>query len=226
MNNILTNDIENVVNISLLPFIQLFNIGLNSSHVFTNCNFEFLLVKKYINGITAQSICAIAVANPAPKIHILNRYMKMKSNTIFVIHKITATFNQRSGLSFTIKKLWKACCNIKNTKAKNNILQYNIQSVNTSHDAFNILIIWPIEKYHTTVNSNQQMIINKTNIEKYFLANGRFFSPRVFEINALHPFPTINQKEAIIINTGNVRFTAVKASFQTKFETKTQSTTQ
>ena len=68
--------------------------------------------------------------------------------------------------------------------------------------------------------------MKSTNIEKYFLANGRFFSPKVFEIKALHPFPTINQNEAIMIKTGKVRFTAVNASFQTKFDTKTQSTTQ
>jgi hypothetical protein len=87
-------------------------------------------------------------------------------------------------------------------------------------------MIGPIEKYHTTVRISQQITIKKTNIEKYFLANGKFFSPRVFEINALHPFPTIKPNEAIIIKTGNVRFTAVKASFQTKLDTKTQSTTQ
>ena len=113
----------------------------------------------------------------------------------------------------------------KKIKPKNNILPYNIQSVSTSHDAFSILIIGPIEKYHTTVRISQQITINRTNIEKYFLANGRFFSPKVFEINALHPFPTINQNDAIMIKTGKVRFTAVKASFQTKLETKNQSTT-
>ena len=87
-------------------------------------------------------------------------------------------------------------------------------------------MIGPIKKYHTALKTNQQMIMKSTNIEKYFLANGRFFSPKVFEIKALHPFPTMNQNEAIMIKTGNVRFTAVKASFQTKFDTKTQSTTQ
>ena len=63
-------------------------------------------------------------------------------------------------------------------------------------------------------------------MEKYFLANGKFFSHKVLEIKALQPFQIINQTEAIIINTGTVRFTAVKASFQTKLDTKTQSTTQ
>ena len=92
--------------------------------------------------------------------------------------------------------------------------------------AFNILIIGPIAKNHTTVRTNQQIIIKYTSIEKYFLANGRFFSHKVLEIKALHQLPTINQNEAIIIKTGKVKFTAVNASFQTKFETKTQSTTQ
>ena len=87
-------------------------------------------------------------------------------------------------------------------------------------------MIGPIAKNHTTLNTNQQITMNKVNIEKYFFANGRFFSQRVLEIKALHQFPTINQNDAIIIKTGNVRFTAVKASFQTKFDTKTQSTTQ
>ena len=40
MNKILSNDIENVVSISLLQFIQLFNIGFNSSQVFTNLNLD------------------------------------------------------------------------------------------------------------------------------------------------------------------------------------------
>jgi hypothetical protein len=124
-----------------------------------------------------------------------------------------------------MKKLWNACCNMKNTKAINNILPYIMQLDSTSHDAFSILMIGPIKKYPTTLSTNQQIMIKNTNIEKYFLANGRFFSQRVLEINALHPLPTINQKEAIIIKTGNVRFTAVKASFQTKLETKNQSTT-
>ena len=114
----------------------------------------------------------------------------------------------------------------KKIKPKNNILPYNIQSVNTSHEAFSVLMIGPIKKYHTTLRTSPQIMMKSTNIEKYFLANGKFFSPRVFEIKALHPFPTIKPKEAIIIKTGNVRFTAVKASFQTKLETKTQSTTQ
>ena len=115
---------------------------------------------------------------------------------------------------------------MKKIKPKNNILPYNIQSVSTSHDAFSILMIGQIKKNHTTLKTNPQITMNKVSIEKYFFANGRFFSPKVFEIKALHPFPTIKPKEAIIIKTGNVRFTAVKASFQTKLETKTQSTTQ
>ena len=87
-------------------------------------------------------------------------------------------------------------------------------------------MIGQIKKNHTTLKTNPQITMNKVNIEKYFFANGRFFSQRVFEIKALHPFPTINQNDAIMIKTGNVRFTAVKASFQTKLDTKTQSTTQ
>ena len=89
-----------------------------------------------------------------------------------------------------------------------------------------MLIIGPIAKNQTAVRTSQQIMIKYTNIEKYFLANDRFFSQRVLEIKALHQLPTINQNEAIIINTGKVRFTAVKASFQTKLETKTPSTTQ
>lgn len=205
--------------------MQLFKIGLNSNHVFTKPSFEVLLVMKYINGIAAHNICAIAVAKPAHKIHILNRYMKTKSNIMFMTPMITATFSHKSGLSFTMKKLWNACCNMKNINDTNNILPYNIQLDNTSHDAFSILMIGPIAKNHTTLNINQQITMNKVNIEKYFFANGRFFSQRVLEIKALHPFPTINQNEAIMIKTGNVRFTAVKASFQTKLDTKTQSTT-
>ena len=108
----------------------------------------------------------------------------------------------------------------------NKTLQYIIQLASTSHVAFNILIIGPIAKNHTTVKTNQQNMMKYTNIEKYFLANGKSFSHRVFEIKALHQLPTINQNDAIIIKTGNVKFTAVKASFQTKLETKTQSTTQ
>jgi hypothetical protein len=46
------------------------------------------------------------------------------------------------------------------------------------------------------------------------------------EIKALPQFPIINPKEATNITTGKVRFTAVKASFHTKFETKNPSTTQ
>ena len=226
MNNIFTNDIENVVSISLLQLMQLFIIGFNSNHVLTNFNFDSLLVLKYINGITAHSICAIAVASPAHIIHILNQYMSTKSNIILVTQTIIATCNPKFGFSFTIKKLWNACCSIKKTNAINSILPYIIQLDSTSHEAFSILIIGPIKKYHATVNINQQMIINRTNMEKYFLANGKFFSQSVLEINALHPFPTINPKEAIMIKTGNVRFTAVKASFQTKLDTKTQSTTQ
>jgi hypothetical protein len=42
-----------------------------------------------------------------------------------------------------------------------------------------------------------------------------FFSQRVLEIRALHPFPTIKPIEAIIIITGKVKFTAVKASLPT-----------
>jgi hypothetical protein len=87
-------------------------------------------------------------------------------------------------------------------------------------------MIVPIKKYHTTLRTSPQIMMKSTNIEKYFLANGKFFSQRVFEIKALHPLPTMNQNDAIIIKTGNVRFTAVKASFQTKLDTKTQSTTQ
>jgi hypothetical protein len=45
------------------------------------------------------------------------------------------------------------------------------------------------------------------------------------EINALPPFHTINPIEAMTNKTGTVKFTAVKASFQTKLETKNQSTT-
>ena len=86
-------------------------------------------------------------------------------------------------------------------------------------------MIGQIKKNHTTLNINPQITMNKVNIEKYFFANVRFFSQRVFEIKALHPFPTINQNDAIMIKTGKVRFTAVKASFQTKLETKNQSTT-
>ena len=177
-------------------------------------------------GIIAHKNCAKAVAIPAHKIHNLNQYISTKSNIIFEIHTANATFNHKSGLSFTIKKLWKACCNIKKTNAINNTLQYIIQLDNTSHVAFNILIIGPIAKNHTTVKISQQIMIKYTNIEKYFLANARFFSHKVLEINALHQLPTINQNEAIIINTGKVRFTAVKASFQTKLDTKTPSTTQ
>ena len=29
--------------------MQLFNMGLNSNHVFTNCNFDFLLTRKYFS---------------------------------------------------------------------------------------------------------------------------------------------------------------------------------
>ena len=86
-------------------------------------------------------------------------------------------------------------------------------------------MIGPIAKNQTTLKTNPQITINKVSIEKYFFANGRFFSHKVLEIKALHPFHTINQKDAIIIKTGKVRFTAVKASFQTKLDTKTQSTT-
>jgi hypothetical protein len=84
----------------------------------------------------------------------------------------------------------------------------------------------PIKKNHRTVRHIQLIIIKYTNIEKYFLANGKFFSQRVFEIKALPQLPTINQNEAIIIKTGNVKFTAVKASFHTKLDTKKPSTTQ
>jgi hypothetical protein len=101
----LSNDIENVVSISLLPFIQLFNIGLNSNHVFTNCNFDFLFVRKYMIGIAAHKNWAKAVAIAAHKIHNLNRYIKTKSNIIFDTQIAMATFNHKSGLSFTIKKL-------------------------------------------------------------------------------------------------------------------------
>ena len=72
----------------------------------------------------------------------------------------------------------------------------------------------------------QHMSIKYISIEKYFFASGRFFSHNVFEIKALHQFPIINQKDAKIIMTGNVKFTAVKASFPTKFDTKNPSTTQ
>jgi len=101
-----------------------------------------------------------------------------------------------------------------------------MQLDNTSHVALSILIIGPIKKNHTIVRHIQLIMMKYTNIEKYFLANSTFFSQRVFEINALPQLPTINPNEAIIIKTGNVRFTAVKASFQTKFETKNPSTTQ
>ena len=86
-------------------------------------------------------------------------------------------------------------------------------------------MIGQIKKNHTTLKTDPQITMKSTNIEKYFFANGRSFSHKVLEINALHPFPTINQNDAIIIKTGKVRFTAVKASFQTKLETKNQSTT-
>jgi hypothetical protein len=105
LNNILSNDIENVVSISLLPFTQLFNIGLNCNQVFTNCNFDFLFTKKYVIGITAHKNWANAVAIAAHKIHNLNRYIKTKSNIIFDTHTTIATFNHKSGLSFTMKKL-------------------------------------------------------------------------------------------------------------------------
>ena len=191
-----------------------------------NFSLDFLFVMKYINGIIAPKNWANAVAIAAHKIHNLNQYIKIKSNIIFDTHTAIETFNHRSGLSFTIKKLWKACCNIKNTNAINNILQYIIQFDNTSHDALSMLIIGPTKMNHITVKNIQIIIMKYTNIEKYLLANCRFFSQRVFEIKALPQLPTINPNEAIIIKTGNVRFTAVKASFQTKFETKTQSTTQ
>ena len=108
---------------------------------------------------------------------------------------------------------------------KNNTLQYIIQFDKTSHDAFNDIIIGLIKKNHSIENIIPHIIKKYTNIEKYFLANGRFFSQRVFEINALHQLPIINQMEAIINNTGTVKFTAVKASFHTKFDTKKPSTT-
>jgi hypothetical protein len=76
LNNILSNDIENVVSISLLPFIQLLTIGLNSSPVFTNCNLDFLFVIKYTTGIIAQITCDRAVAKAAQNIHISNTYIK------------------------------------------------------------------------------------------------------------------------------------------------------
>ena len=108
----------------------------------------------------------------------------------------------------------------------NNTLQYIIQLDNTSHVALSILIMGPIKKNQTIVRHIQLITMKYTNIEKYFLANGKFFFQRVFEINALPQLPTINPNEAIIIKTGNVRFTAVKASFQTKLDTKKPSTTQ
>ena len=105
MNNILSNDIENVVSISLLPFIQLLTIGLNSRPVLTNCNFDFLFTRKYIIGIIAHKNCANAVAIAAHNIHNLKQYIRTKSRIIFDIHTANATFNHKSGLSFTIKKL-------------------------------------------------------------------------------------------------------------------------
>jgi hypothetical protein len=48
----------------------------------------------------------------------------------------------------------------------------------------------------------------------------------VLEIRALPPFQTMKPIDAITIITGKVKFTAVNASFQTKFDTKTPSTTQ
>ena len=87
-------------------------------------------------------------------------------------------------------------------------------------------MIGQIKKNHTTLKTNPQITMKSTNIEKYLFANGRSFSHKVLEINALHPFPTINQNDAIMIKTGKVRFTAVNASFQTYFDTKKPSTTQ
>ena len=56
-------------------------------------------------GIIAHKNCANAVAIAAHKIHNLNRYISTKSSIIFDIHTANATFNHKSGLSFTIKKL-------------------------------------------------------------------------------------------------------------------------
>jgi hypothetical protein len=195
--------------------MQLLNIGFNSNHVFTNFNFESLHNIKYASGITAHNICATAVAKAAHKIHISNIYIRIKSNIIFIIPIIMDTFNHKSGLSFTMKKLWNTCCSMQNVIDKNNTLQYIIQFDKTSHDAFNDIIIGLIKKNHSIENIIPHIIKKYTNIEKYFLANGRFFSQRVFEINALHQLPIINQMEAIINNTGTVKFTAVKASFHT-----------
>jgi hypothetical protein len=56
-------------------------------------------------GIIAHKNCANAVAIAAHNIHNLNRYISTKSSIIFDIHTANETFNHKSGLSFTIKKL-------------------------------------------------------------------------------------------------------------------------
>ena len=81
MNRILSKDIENVVSISLLQFIQLLIIGLASNHVFTNFNLDFLFMIKYANGITAHKNWATAVASAAHKIHILKTYIKREKRS-------------------------------------------------------------------------------------------------------------------------------------------------
>ena len=95
------------------------------------------------------------------------------------------------------------------------ILQYNMQFDSTSHDAFSIVMIGSMSEYQVILRIIPHIIKKYTNIEKYFLANCRFFSQRVLEINALHQLPTINHIEAITIITGKVRFTAVNASLPT-----------
>lgn len=165
------------------------------------------------------------VASAAPKTPHLKIYINKKSKIILLTPEITDIISPNVGFSSTIKKLWKAFCDMNGIKNISSVLPYVIQSASIVSFAPSSIDAGFVNKMPITENTNPRIISKYISIEKYLFAFSFSPSPIVFETKALPPVPIMKPIEPNIINAGIIKFTAANPSEPTQFDTNIPSTT-